>query len=45
VYNPDSVDVGMAEVIISKHRNGPTGEVKLAWIPRHTRFANMARAS
>ena len=45
VYNPDSVDAGMAEVIISKHRNGPTGEVKLAWIPRHTRFANMARAS
>jgi len=44
VYNPDSVDSGMAEVIIAKHRNGPTGTVKLAWIPQYTRFANMARA-
>ena len=44
VYNQDSVDGGMAEVIIAKHRNGPTGTVKLAWIPRYTRFANMARA-
>lgn len=44
VYNQDSVDSGMAEVIVAKHRNGPTGTVKLAWIPRYTRFANMARA-
>ena len=45
VYNQDSPDVGMAEVIIQKHRNGPTGTVRLAWLPRYTRFANMSRAS
>ena len=44
VYNQDSPDVGMAEVIIKKHRNGPTGTVRLAWLPRYTRFANMSRA-
>ena len=45
VYNQDSPDVGMAEVIIQKHRNGPTGTVRLAWLPQYTRFANMSRAS
>ena len=44
VYNQDSPDVGMAEVIIQKHRNGPTGTVRLAWLPRYTRFSNMSRA-
>jgi len=44
VYNQDSPDMGMAEVIIRKHRNGPTGTVRLAWLPRYTRFANMSRA-
>jgi len=44
LYNSDSPDRGMAEVIVAKHRNGPTGTVKLAWIPQYTRFANMARA-
>ncbi len=45
VYNQDSPDVGMAEVIIQKHRNGPTGTVRLAWVPRYTRFSNMPRSS
>jgi replicative DNA helicase len=44
VYNADSVDLGTAEVIVAKHRNGPTGTVKLAWLPRYTRFSNMSRA-
>jgi replicative DNA helicase len=44
VYNQDSPDMGMAEVIIQKHRNGPTGTVRLAWLPQYTRFANMSRA-
>jgi replicative DNA helicase len=44
VYNQDSPDMGMAEVIIRKHRNGPTGTVRLAWLPQYTRFANMSRA-
>ncbi|MEM7093184.1 MAG: replicative DNA helicase [Actinomycetota bacterium] len=43
VYNPDSADMGQAEVIIAKHRAGPTGVVRLAWLPHYTRFANMAR--
>ncbi|MDG2427658.1 MAG: replicative DNA helicase [Acidimicrobiales bacterium] len=43
VYNVETADSGMSEVIISKHRNGPTGTVRLAWLPKHTRFANMAR--
>ncbi len=43
VYHPDTADAGIAEVIVSKHRNGPTGTVKLAFLPQYTRFANMAR--
>jgi len=43
VYHPDSTDLGTAEIIIAKHRNGPTGSVKLAFLPHYTRFANMAR--
>jgi len=43
IYNPDSQDRGKAEVIISKHRNGPTGVVELAFVDHHTRFTNMAR--
>lgn len=30
-YNPDSDDRGIAEVNVAKHRNGPTGMVKMAW--------------
>jgi replicative DNA helicase len=43
VYNPDSPDMGTAEVIVAKHRNGPIGTVRLAFLPHYTRFANMAR--
>ncbi len=43
VYNAESPDRGTAEVIISKHRNGPTGVTKLAFLGHHTRFDNMAR--
>ena len=34
---------GMAEVIVAKQRNGPTGDVKLAWFDKHTRFENLAQ--
>jgi replicative DNA helicase len=43
VYHPDSSDLGTAEIIVSKHRSGPTGSVRLAFLPHYTRFANMAR--
>jgi replicative DNA helicase len=43
MYNPDSADRGTAEVIVSKHRNGPTGVTQLAFLDHYTRFANMAR--
>jgi replicative DNA helicase len=41
-YNPDTPDRGTAEVIITKHRNGPTGTVKLLFEPQFTRFRNLA---
>lgn len=40
-YNKDTPDKGIAELIIAKQRNGPTGTVNLAWIGEHTRFANL----
>ncbi len=44
LYNPDSTDSqGTAEVIVAKHRNGPTGLTRLAFIGHHARFDNMAR--
>jgi replicative DNA helicase len=43
VYHPDSADRGTAEIIVSKHRNGPTGITRLAFLDHYTRFANMAK--
>ncbi len=44
IYNPDSTESqGSAEIIVSKHRNGPTGSTQLAFIGHHARFDNMAR--
>lgn len=43
-YNPDSPDRNIAEVIIVKHRNGPTGTVKLLFKPELTKFENLARS-
>ena len=42
-YHPDSADKGTAEIIVAKHRNGPTGKVRLAFVEHLTRFANLAR--
>lgn len=42
-YNPDSPDRDTAEAIITKHRNGPTGIVKLNFAPEYTKFRNAIR--
>jgi replicative DNA helicase len=44
VYNPDSADRGVAEVLIAKHRNGPTGVAKLAFVNNYARFGDLARS-
>jgi replicative DNA helicase len=33
----------MAEIIVAKHRNGPTGSSRLAFLEQYTKFANLAR--
>ncbi len=42
-YDPDSEDQGIAEVIIAKHRNGPIGKARLAFIERFPRFLDRAQ--
>ncbi len=44
VYNEDSPDKGIAEIIIGKQRNGPIGTVKLTFLGKHTRFENYSGA-
>ncbi len=41
-YNKESKEPGVAEIIIGKQRNGPTGEVKLTFLKPLTRFDNLA---
>ena len=42
VYKPDDTDLqGIAELIIAKQRNGPTGKVKLAFLKDSTRFESL----
>lgn len=43
LYNSESPDRGTAEVLVTKHRSGPTGMVRLAFLDHHTRFANMSK--
>jgi len=44
-YNPEDTDsAGIAEVILSKHRNGATGSEKLAFQKRYAKFADLAAA-
>ncbi|MGZ0717700.1 replicative DNA helicase [Pseudomonas gessardii] len=42
VYHPQTEYKGIAEIIIGKARNGPTGTVRTAFIPHQTRFANLS---
>jgi len=42
VYNPETEDKGLAEIILGKHRNGSLGTVPLTFIGEYTRFENHA---
>ncbi|MEJ2755334.1 MAG: DnaB-like helicase C-terminal domain-containing protein, partial [Gammaproteobacteria bacterium] len=42
VYNEESPDKGVAEIIIGKQRNGPTGTIRLAFLGKYTKFENLA---
>lgn len=42
VYNEESHDKGVAEIIIAKHRNGPIGKVRVAFLGHFTRFEDLA---
>jgi replicative DNA helicase len=45
VYNEDSADKGIAEIIIGKQRNGPLGTVRLTFLGQYTRFENFTGPS
>ena len=42
VYDQDTPRKGIADIIVAKQRNGPTGEVHLTFLGKYTRFENMA---
>ena len=41
-YNDESDQQGIAEVILAKHRNGPTDSLKLSFLKRYAKFADLA---
>lgn len=42
VYNKETEDKGIAELIVAKHRAGETDTIRLAWLSEYTLFANLA---
>lgn len=40
-YNPDTERKGVADIIVAKHRNGPTGQVELLFLERTTKFLDL----
>lgn len=45
IYNPDTEEKGKAELIIGKHRNGPTGTVAMTFLGEYTRFENYIQST
>ena len=45
VYNPETPEKGISEIIIGKQRNGPIGTVRLAFLGEYTRFENLAHGT
>ena len=45
VYNPETEDKGIAEIIIGKQRNGPIGKIDLTFLGQYTRFESFAPSS
>ena len=43
-YNPDTERAHLADIMVKKHRNGPTGQVELFWHPEQLRFTNLDKA-
>jgi replicative DNA helicase len=41
-YNDESDQQGLAEVIVAKHRNGPTDAIRLSFLKRYAKFADLA---
>ena len=39
-YKPEEPPTNIAEIIVAKNRNGPTGKVELLWMPQYTKFVN-----
>jgi replicative DNA helicase len=44
-YDPNTTRKGIADIIIAKQRNGPTGEVQLTFLGEYTKFENFAPES
>jgi replicative DNA helicase len=42
-YHPETYDKGQAEIIVAKHRSGPTGLDRLAFLNSYAKFENMAK--
>ena len=41
IYNPETDDKGIAEVLVRKHRNGPTRDWRMKFVDRFSRFENL----
>ena len=44
IYNPESNEMGIAEINLAKNRNGPVERVRLAYMPNFTKFADLSRS-